>query len=144
MVINSRPKIILACSVLVLLLSGCALGGGTVGTGVTGLSATPGVGVRQGLLSFSARGQVKLDGASVTAGTLSVLTSDGIESVAIDRTGRFEVTVNKLPGEPVIFEIETANQLFQFETELSPAGASTVELDFLLSTGGAVKIVRAK
>ena len=131
---------LISFTICTLALYGCAFGGGTIGTGISGLSATPGVGVRQSMLQFVAKGFVKFEGQPVSGGQLSALTSNGVETVTIRNNGQFELLITKLPGESVIFEIELRDQLYQLETELSPAGASQVEIDFLINNTGDVRM----
>ncbi len=117
---------VIGVAILILTLSGCALGGGTIGTGVAGLSATPSGNLQRSLLRFRARGVVTLDGVRVSGGKLSAFTADGVEVATIGANGAFDLPISKAPG----------------ESELSPAGASIVNVNFLISKAGNVRIQR--
>lgn len=133
---------VIGVAILILTLSGCALGGGTIGTGVAGLSATPSGNLQRSLLRFRARGVVTLDGVRVSGGKLSAFTADGVEVATIGANGAFDLPISKAPGESVIFEIELSDKSYRIEAELSPAGASIVNVNFLISKAGNVRIQR--
>lgn len=125
-----------------LILVSCALGGGTIGTGVAGLSDNQDSSTSRSVLKFRVKGLVKSCGTPVSGGKLTALTAEGEEVAAIGTDGRFDLLVNKMPGEPVFFEIELSRQTYRLETELSPAGAGVVNLNFFISRTGDVTAER--
>lgn len=121
---------------VLLLLQGCAMGGGTIGTGLSYGSSK----VRSdNLLRFSLQGiVVDSKGKPIPNAKIILRSSEAEEHATSDSNGRFVLPVVMQSGRALRFTVATSLGTTSCTRYISPAGEDSVSVRFILDKYGQV------
>lgn len=123
---------------LVFFLSGCSMGGGTIGTGINSY----GTDSKTGLIAFSVEGIVKdFSGKFMGNASISIFSSEGEGRAITTSKGRYLIPLAFAGGEEVEIIVKKGNSSWSCKKFISPEGQDFIKINLITEEAGKLNCV---